>query len=56
MNDGKISPIEKTIDFSLDKTAKSSLKMNTFVLTKLPSCNVFETVKCADWYCSDKFE
>lgn len=34
---------KKTIDFSSNKIAQSSLKMNTFVSTELPSCNVFET-------------
>ena len=34
---------KKEINFSSDKIAQSSLKMNTFVSTELPSCNVFET-------------
>ena len=34
---------KKEINFSSDKTAQSPLKMNTFVSTELPSCNVFET-------------
>lgn len=34
---------KKEINFSSDTISQSSLKMNTFVSTELPSCNVFET-------------